>query len=453
MITDNRVKKLNLGDTRIGEYLLYWIQASPRTHYNHALEYAIKNANHMQKPLIAYFGLTENFPEATRRHYYFLIEGLKELENSLKNRGIKLIVTKNNPPDGAVELSRNASMVVVDRGYLNLQKNWYEYAAERIRCPLVQVETNVVVPVETASHKEEYSAATLRKKIKEKLPSFMVPVETIEPSINSLNLDFETRSLDVKDIENVLSSINMDETVKETPYFHGGTTNAIKHLKNFLKNKIDHFGDLRNDPSNDYLSNMSPYLHFGHISPLYMALSVSETDSPGKEAYLEEMIVRRELAMNFVFYNSKYNTFDSLPEWARKTLTEHQNDKREYNYSLDDLVNTRTHDQYWNAAQIEMMVKGKMHGYMRMYWGKKILEWTEDPKKAYQTALYLNNRYELDGRDPNGFAGIAWCFGKHDRAWKEREIFGKVRYMNANGLRRKFKIDKYVENIDKIATS
>jgi deoxyribodipyrimidine photo-lyase len=448
MIPHERIKKLNHLNITEGEYVLYWIQSSPRIHYNHALEYAIEIANKIQKPLITYFGLSDNFPDATRRHYYFLLEGLQELEKSLNDMGIKLIVKKKNPSEGAVEISKQASMVILDRGYLKLQKKWYKNTAKKIQCPLIQVETNVVVPVETASPKEEYSAATIRKKIKTNLQKFMVPIENNKPIINSINLELESESL--KDIEKVISVMEIDNNVKETPYFHGGTSNAIKHLEYFLNNKIDHFKDLRNDPSNDYLSNMSPYLHFGHISPLYIALKVLEIESPGKEAYLEELIVRRELAMNFIFYNQNYDNFSSIPEWARKTLLEHKNDKREYNYTLEDLINLRTHDEYWNAAQNEMMIKGKMHGYMRMYWGKKILEWTEDPKQAYKIALYLNNRYELDGRDPNGFTGVAWCFGKHDRAWKEREIFGKVRYMNANGLRRKFKIEKYVENINKL---
>jgi deoxyribodipyrimidine photo-lyase len=448
MIHNDRIKKLNQLNTTEGKFVLYWIQASPRTHYNHALEYAIRIANKIQKPLIAYFGLSDNFLDATRRHYYFLLEGLQELEKSLNDLGIKLIVKKNNPSDGAVEISKQASLVVVDRGYLNLQKKWYQNAVKRVKCPIIQVETNVVVPVETASSKEEYSAATLRKKIMTNLMKFMVPIESNKPILSSINLELESESLE--NIEKIISVMDIDDNVKETPYFHGGTSNAIKYLDNFLNNKIDHFADQRNDPSNDYLSHMSPYLHFGHISPLYIALRVFGINTPGKEAYLEELIVRRELATNFIFYNPNYDNFDSLPEWARKSLLEHKNDKREYNYSIEDLVNLRTHDKYWNAAQKEMMVKGKMHGYMRMYWGKKILEWTEEPKQAYKIALYLNNRYELDGRDPNGFTGVAWCFGKHDRAWKEREIFGKVRYMNANGLRRKFKIEKYVENINKL---
>jgi deoxyribodipyrimidine photo-lyase len=194
---------------------------------------------------------------------------------------------------------------------------------------------------------------------------------------------------------------------------------------------------------------MSPYLHFGQISPLHIALKVLKTKSPGVEAFLEELIIRRELSMNFVFYNKKCDSLEeAIPDWARKTLKRHQKDKRSYVYSLKEFEMGITHDPYWNAAQKEMVIKGKMHGYMRMYWGKKILEWSKTPEEAFRIALYLNNKYELDGRDPNGFTGVAWCFGKHDRPWGERAIFGKVRYMNDRGLKRKFDADKYVKMME-----
>jgi deoxyribodipyrimidine photo-lyase len=195
---------------------------------------------------------------------------------------------------------------------------------------------------------------------------------------------------------------------------------------------------------------MSPYLHFGQISPLYIALKVIKTSSISKEAYLEELIVRRELSHNFVFYNKNYDNFNCLPPWAVRTLNFHRRDKRQYLYSLEQFEKAKTHDSYWNAAQKEMVITGKMHGYMRMYWGKKILEWSKNPRNGFKIALHLNNKYELDGRDPNAFAGVAWCFGKHDRAWSEREVFGKIRYMNAAGLKRKFDIEAYVNKIQSL---
>jgi deoxyribodipyrimidine photo-lyase len=252
----------------------------------------------------------------------------------------------------------------------------------------------------------------------------------------------------VEDIDRFVKKLDVDRTVGRVGVYRGGTTPAKKFLRQFVAKKLDHYSELSNDPSADGVSHLSPYLHFGQISPLKIALEVLKRKSPGEEAFLEELIVRRELSMNFVFFNSRYDDFGCLPSWAKKTLNEHAGDEREYIYSLEDFEAARTQDPYWNAAQREMMSRGKMHGYMRMYWGKKILEWTESPEQAFKTALFLNNRYELDGRDPNGFTGVAWCFGKHDRAWSERSVFGKIRYMNAAGLRRKFDIDAYVRRVN-----
>jgi deoxyribodipyrimidine photo-lyase len=304
-----------------------------------------------------------------------------------------------------------------------------------------------VVPVETASPKEEYSAGTIRRKIQKELDYFMIPLEENLPEKSSLEMDFPKFNLE--NIKKSVERLKLNENLSPC-IFKGGTRNALELFQVFLENKLDKFADLRNDPSEDYLSNMSPYLHFGQISPLFMALEVSKTNSPGKDAFLEELIIRRELSMNLAHYNDDYNKFDCLPDWAKKTLLEHRNDQREYNYTLEELENAKTHDPYWNASQKEMVITGKMHGYMRMYWGKKILEWTDDPRNAYNIAIYLNDKYEIDGRDPNGYTGVAWCFGKHDRAWKEREIFGKVRYMNDKGLKRKFKIDNYVDRVNQL---
>jgi deoxyribodipyrimidine photo-lyase len=266
-----------------------------------------------------------------------------------------------------------------------------------------------------------------------------------DPAVESLSLDFD--SFDINDVDKAISKLHIDRSVQRVSSFQGGTKEARKHLEVFLEGKLDQFPELRNDPTLDYLSHMSPYLHFGQISPLFMALKALATKSPGTEAFLEELIVRRELSMNFVFYNEKYDSFEAVSEWAKKTLKAHKKDKRQYTYTLKDLESAKTHDPSWNAAQKEMVVKGKMHGYMRMYWGKKIIEWSKTPAGAFRNALYLNNKYELDGRDPNGFTGVAWCFGKHDRPWGERPIFGNVRYMNDKGLRRKFDVDGYVKMI------
>jgi len=254
-----------------------------------------------------------------------------------------------------------------------------------------------------------------------------------------------SNTYDLSDVAKVVSDLKIDHSIKPVPYFHGGMSEAKKQLEEFISKKLYRYDDLRNDPNENYVSNLSPYLHFGQISPLYVALQVSRNSGKAVDAFLEELIIRRELSMNFVYHNPHYDDYQGLPDWAKQTLSEQRGNTRDYTYSRAELEQARTHDVYWNAAQREMVITGKMHGYMRMYWGKKILEWTAKPEEAYGTALYLNNKYELDGRDPNGYTGVAWCFGKHDRPWARRPIFGNVRYMSANGLKRKFDAEKYAK--------
>ena len=441
MIHESRMRPLNKNGPVEGDYTLYWMQASQRAEYNHALEFAIKQANARKQPLVAYFGLTDAFPEANQRHYRFMLEGLKCAQEDLRARGVGMLVERVSPEIGVIEVAKHASMVVCDCGYLRIQRQWRRHVSENIECPLLEVEGDVVVPVETASMKEEYSAATLRRKLRGRLHEYLVPVAEETPRLDSSRLKFD--GYDISDAGQAASDLNTDQTVRPVAGFRGGTREAKKRLAEFIEKKLARFEESRNDPNEDCLSNLSPYLHFGQISPSYVCLKISEQGGPGSAAFLEELIVRRELSMNFVHYNREYQSFAGLPDWAKRTLREHEGDRREYLYSLKDLEEARTHDPYWNAAQREMVITGKMHGYMRMYWGKKILEWTAKPEDAFAAAIYLNNKYELDGRDPNGFAGIAWCFGKHDRPWASRAIYGNVRYMSAAGLKRKFDADRY----------
>jgi deoxyribodipyrimidine photo-lyase len=449
MIQKERIEKINMGRLRKGRYVLYWMQAAQRAEYNHALEYAIYRANQLKLPLVVVFGITDSYLEANLRHYTFMLEGLVDVQKELEKKGIKLVIRHQSPELAAIELSKKASIVIVDAGHTGIQRKWRQYAADNIECSLEEVETNLIVPVTEVSDKENFSAGTLRPRINKRLPEYLVPVKHSKPIFSSLDMKF--KSFSIKDVEQALSKLNIDRSVGPVNELKGGTTEAKKRLTDFIKNKLDDYADLRNDPCLDATSNMSPYLHFGQISPLYIALQVMESKAKGKEVYLEELIVRRELSYNFVYYNNTYDKFSCLPPWAKNTLNFHSRDKREYVYSLEEFEHAKTHNPYWNAAQKEMMITGKMHGYMRMYWGKKILEWTKNPKQGFKIALYLNNKYELDGRDPNGFAGVAWCFGKHDRAWSERKVFGKIRYMNAAGLKRKFDTDKYIEKVNRIA--
>jgi deoxyribodipyrimidine photo-lyase len=448
MIQKARIEHLNSAEIRKGKCILYWMQQSQRSVYNHALEYSIDMANEHNLPLIVFFGLAE-YPDANLRHYWFMLQGLKEIRDHLYARGIRLVIHQTRPDTGVVEFAKDASMVITDLGYCRIQRQWRKYAAEHLDCPLIQVESDVIVPVRDVTDKQEYTAGTIRPKIFKKLKEYLVPLH--ERTIRKKSTSLKLNSINLSDLSKVVSKLKIDMSVKPVDWLKGGTFSAEMFLRDFIDAKLDFFATQRNDPSTDYCSHMSPYLHFGQVSPLYIALEISKSKSPGKDVFLEELIIRRELSMNFVWFNDHYDSIESLPQWAQLTLNLHKKDKRYKTYSLHVLEHGKTDDTYWNAAQREMVIRGKMHGYMRMYWGKKILEWTADPEEAYRIALYLNNKYELDGRDPNSYTGVAWCFGKHDRAWKEREIFGKVRYMNSKGLERKFYIQNYVRKIDELS--
>ncbi len=451
MIQPERLKALNDRDVRKGDYVLYWMQASQRSDCNHALEYAARRADELRLPLVVFFGLTPRYPGANERHYAFLLEGLADVRAGLRAKGVQLVVRAVSPERGVLEMAERAALAVVDRGYTRIQRSWRSRAAEAMDCPLVQVETDAVVPVEAVTAKEPWSAAVFRPKHRLRREEFLQPLRERKPRRDSLGLAFE--SLDLTDPDAVLAGLPIERGVKRSRYFVGGQTEAKARLRRFLKDKLAHFAELRNLPTLDAQSQLSPYLHFGQISPLFAALQAQEAGGPGAEPFLEELLVRRELSLSFVHFNPRYDEWEAVPAWARATLAAHASDPRPALYSPREFEEARTHDPYWNAAQDEMRIKGKMHGYMRMYWGKKILEWSRTPEEAFRTALALNDKYEIDGRDPNGYAGVAWCFGKHDRPWPGRPVFGSVRSMNAAGLRRKFDADQYVRMIDRLRST
>jgi deoxyribodipyrimidine photo-lyase len=445
-----RIQLLNDADLAKGKYVLYWMQQSQRAEYNHALEYAIHKANRLGQGVLVAFGLTDDYPEANLRHYTFMLEGLQETRRTLAGRGIKMVVQKGAPAEIAVNLGRKASLIVCDCGYLRHQKAWRGQVARQADCRVVQVESDVIVPVRVVSDKAEYAARTIRPKIHKHLANYLNEFKPASIKQPSLNLDIQ--SLDLEDVDAVLQKLKIDRGVAAvTRFFTGGASQARQIFKSFLHQRLARYVDNRNQPQTDDISHMSPYLHFGQISPLYLALQINQTGDrlqAAKQAFLEEMIVRRELAMNFANYAPHYDSYQCLPNWARRTLAEHEKEPREYVYTRRQLENAQTHDEYWNAAMREMRFTGFMHNYMRMYWGKKILEWTKTPEHAFRTTLAINNKYFLDGRDANSYAGVAWVFGVHDRAWFERPIFGKIRYMAASGLERKCDIRGYVNKVD-----
>ncbi|MGC9125662.1 MAG: deoxyribodipyrimidine photo-lyase, partial [Caldisericaceae bacterium] len=438
---------------RKGKYVLYWMQSSQRTSFNHALTFAIERANELYVPLVVLFIVKRNFQEENARHFLFLLQGLRDVWESLSKKGIRFVVKMEEPLDAVKEIAKNACLVVTDTGYLGADRQLNKSLAEQVDCEFVQIESDVVVPVEAVSAKEEYAAFTIRRKIEKQLPAFLRSFDEGQIRVRSSFVNFNILSFDVRDPEKALRSAKLfDEYVINSDRFRGGEQEAHIKLKDFIESKLEKYPTLRNDPLADVTSNLSPYLAFGHISPIEVALDVLKADKENKFAqqFIEELIVRRELAFNFVYYNKRYRSLDSVPEWAQRTLSKHAFDKRGYVYSSDDFENANTHDLVWNAAQKELVKTGKINGYIRMYWGKKILEWAENPSKAYKISLYLNNKYALDGNSPNSFAGIAWCFGKHDRPFKERPIFGMVRYMSKEALERHFDISKYIEKVNSL---
>jgi len=443
-----RIRNRNNKPIQQRGFVLYWMQASQRAEWNHALEYAILQANKRIKPVLAAFSLTDDFPEANQRHYAFMLQGLRETQAALAERHIQLVILRGNPVKTIPQLARQADMLVMDDGYLRCQRQWRDSIALSADCLACEVAANLIVPAEEASDKENFSARTFRPRIHKQLPQYLIPLQHSKPRCSSLNLQFS--SYDISNTEQTLKQLNIDHSIAPSIFYTGGTSQAKQRLRKFIQEKLDAYPDHRSDPLQNCQSHLSPYLHFGQISPLYIALEILKTDSPGKDSFLEELIVRRELSHNFVYYNRRYDQFDALPHWALRTLKLHAKDKRLSIYSLDEFEHARTHDPFWNAAQTEMALTGKMHNYMRMYWGKKIIEWSRTPEEAYHIALHLNNKYQLDGRDPNSFAGIAWCFGKHDRPWGRHPVFGTVRYMNAAGLKRKFNPAAYADTISNL---
>lgn len=450
MVEPTRVQVLaELPPNPKGEYVLYWMQASQREGHNPALEYAAGVANELKLPLVVCFGLMDNYPEANERHYAFLLEGFADLAARLARRKIRFVVKHGQAPDVALHYAKAAAVVVCDRNYLRHHKAWRAKVAAEAGRRVVQVEGEVVVPVEEASPKAEFAARTLRPKIHKHYEKYLVPLKPVALLRSALELSVRG-DLDPTDPAGTLKKLKLDRSVGPVHHFKGGETEARRRLTLFVERTLANYAEGRNEPAAGGTSHLSPYFHFGQISPVEVALAVRSARPVGAdtEAFIEELIVRRELAMNHAFYNSQYDQYAGLPEWARKTLSDHAKDRREFIYTLEQLETAQTHDAYWNAAQLEMTRTGFMHNYMRMYWGKKILEWTRTPEEGFAWNLMLNNKYFLDGRDANSFTGVGWVYGLHDRPWgPERPVFGMVRYMNAAGLERKFDIKAYVKKV------
>jgi len=449
MINSNRVKTLVEGHVRRGPVVL-WMSRDQRMNDNWALLFAQELAIKQKTPLSVIFCLVPQFLNATIRQYGFMIKGLQEIEKNLNKKNIPFFLLTGLPE---VEVPKfvngyEIGTMVTDFSPLRINKGWKESVMKNIDIPFYEVDAHNIIPCWTSSLKQEYGARTLRPKLQRLLPEYLEDF----PSLKKHPYHWKEK-ISIIDWRKSLKTLDVDLTIQAVEWIKPGEKAAYQTMQKFFKNKLSLYEKQRNDPIRDGQSNISPYLHFGQISPQRVALEAFKisADKKSRDAFLEELIVRRELSDNFCFYNANYDNFEGFPAWAKKTLNEHRNDRRKYLYTPEQFENALTHDELWNAAQMEMVKKGKMHGYMRMYWAKKILEWTESPEQAMEIAVYLNDRYELDGRDPNGYAGIAWSIGGvHDRAWNSRPVFGKIRYMSYNGCKSKFDINKYIENVQSL---
>lgn len=447
MINIKRVRTLKQGRPVIGP-VLYWMSRDQRIYDNWALAYAIESAENTDQPVMVVFNLVNNFPGASWRQYDFLIKGLKKVESGLSALNIHFIILIGDAVKTIPQFIRghNISRMIVDFDPLKIKRAWLSGVLEQISITVDEVDAHNIVPCWIASDKEEFSARTFRTKISRLLPEFLDNY----PPLVSQHVKFIKQRINW---EAIAIALKTDRTVRPVEWLTPGAKGAMTVLGRFIEKKINSYKEKRNDPNTDMTSGLSPYLHFGHISAQRIAMEVIKNiqRNENTDTFLEELIIRRELSDNFCYYNPLYDSIATFKPWAMKTLDEHRADEREYIYTAEQFEQALTHESLWNAAQRQMVHTGRMHGYLRMYWAKKILEWSASPEEALSIALKLNDKYQLDGRDPNGYAGCAWSIGGvHDHAWSEHNIFGKIRYMNRAGCERKFDVNRYIQRIDQI---
>ncbi len=428
-----------------GRVVLYWMQRAQRASDNPALDLAIEVGNALGKAVVAYFGLVSAFPGANLRHYQFLADGLPDVASGLARRRVGFVLRRGTRHDlERVSEEIRPALVVTDENPLREPERWRRQASERQRVPVWSVDADVIVPT-AQLEREQYAARTIRPRIHRQLEWFL---QASRERAARVRWRSPAGLMSLEAGPHLLDGLPIDRTVPPAPGFRGGSTEGRRRLRRFVAERLAGYADARNHPEIDGTSELSPYLHFGHLGPREVALAVQDADAPlaDRQAFLEQLIVRRELAVNFVRYNDRYDELAGCEPWALDTLRRHHRDRRPYLYVPRQLEQAETHDELWNAAERQMVGTGWMHGYVRMYWAKKILEWTRSPEEAFAVAIELNDRYELDGRDPNGYAGIAWAIGgKHDRAWgPERPVFGTVRYMSFGSTSRKFDSRRYI---------
>jgi len=435
-----------------GTCVVYWMQRVQRGRDNHALDVAVDVANALELPLVVYFAGIANFPHANLRHYAFLNRGLVDVEEDLAARGIAFVL-RNAPNESHERLLQDVSAAVLigDENPVRGPEQWRRDLAAKLRIPFWTVDADVVVPSKLVE-RAQYGAYTIRPRLQRLLPDYLHPYRNPKTEHEWKPPKGFLHDSPREDMTRGWKEL--DRSVQPVEAWVGGHHAAKKRLTHFVAKLLKTYEHDRNKPELDGTTMLSPYLHFGHIGPLTIALAVDEaakkdrTLHATRDAFFNELITWRELAVNFVKYSPHYDSAACAEDWAKKTIAEHAKDEREHLYSLAQLERAETHDDLWNAAQTQMTHFGWMHNVMRMYWAKKILEWSPDVATAHKRAVHLNDKYFLDGRDPNGYAGVAWAIvGKFDRAWGERAVFGKIRYMSGASTGRKFDSKLYIEQM------
>ncbi|HEU5402110.1 MAG TPA: deoxyribodipyrimidine photo-lyase [Terriglobales bacterium] len=435
-----------------GRCIVYWMQRAQRALDNPALNLAVDLANELKLPCVVFFAPVPYYPHANLRHYRFLQQAIADTAARCEKRSIGFVL-RRYPDHGLIKFCDEvkAALVVGDENPLREPRAWREKAAKKLRVPLFTVDADVIIPTRLFQ-KEQYAARIIRPRIHACLEEYLTTSDdprariAWEPprGLKSLDPTFDITE-DWADLDRSVAPVNS---------FVGGTGQALVLLRDFVDHKLLHYPDRHAQADIDGTSRLSPYLHFGHIGPITVALAVKNAKgtAAAKDDFLDQLITWRELSACFVHYNEVYDSLECAEPWAHKTLAAHTKDKRPVLYTRTQLERAETDDELWNAAQKQMLHAGWMHNYMRMYWAKKILEWSPSPASAYNTAVYLNDKYFLDGRDPNGYAGIAWAIaGKFDRPWFERPIFGLIRYMAESGARKKFDTKRYIAQMNALA--
>lgn len=451
---EDRTRRLNTAGFREdADYVLYWAQMNRRVQSNHALAVAIQLANERGLPVLFYEGLTCTYPYASDRLHVFVLEGVPDTAAALRKAGIGYVFyprrTRPDPDDVLYRLAARAAAVVSDDYPTFIAREHNARVPARLSVPYFAVDSSCVVPMNSLS-KREYAAYTIRPKIHKLLPQYLRPFDMPRVACR-YDGRIPAFHVEVRNAAQLAAECEIDHSVKPSITHRGGSAAAGRALEHFLSKNLRRYARERNEPSAHATSGLSPYLHFGHISALDVALSArayaAEHDLIAEE-FLEELIVRRELAFNHAKYSEDPSSLEAVPAWAIQTMRLHSGDARPYRYEREDLESARTHDPLWNATQKELLLRGTIHGYYRMYWGKKIVEWTATYQEAVDTMIYFHDRYSLDGRDPSTYTNILWCLGLHDRPWNERPVFGQIRYMSYDGMRRKTNVEAYLKEIE-----